>query len=684
MALYADEYVINLGANSVSDVYTDAHTLATDSAGVTRAYIIKADGIKIVNLSNKTVNNNAYLLPNMFYNACGADQTYVYVLTSDINSTNNSDKLYKLSINDPTVHTSTTLTGSYRYPIENGYIPYYISAGTYYSGKMYISTTDYFDYNRNEIYVVDVSQGTINLFLTTPTPSELGIFVGSEYDKGFISAMTYDNGNLYCAFVAPPFSNKKGLICKYSITPPSTPSTVVYPVKTYYTGEPSTTTTELIKGLVVYNNILYVSTNGFVRKINLTTEEKTVFAQYYSSPASLSVYNDTLYTSSYSYSDPFFYAIPLVVLSPPSNTVYINAANTSVVANGNLRVSILDSTNTFNNGVYYEYSLNGGGYINSNVFAGTSPNTLYVLSQDISNTILIRAKNAAGSSTPVSIPPNLSIIYQTPRTPPMLSLSLVGDGNVRVSITETTTNRANYYYLNNVSYYLYAYNTFDGTNLSGNTSLLVYNKPVGILSTTNSTYSTVVSYVNTGLTANTYTMYVIARNDVGHSSPATASVNVYTAPSSPSIDTENTKSVTSGNLTITITDNINNSVNGIYYLYSMDGIHYGNSGVPKTGNTTYSFTINNTGNAQVPLTAQTYTLRVAATNPVGNTISNPATAITNVYTRPFAPVIDTGNTRSITSGNLNVAFTDTKNTGNNQVDYTYFIYTPTSPQLLYF
>jgi hypothetical protein len=188
------------------------------------------------------------------------------------------------------------------------------------------------------------------------------------------------------------------------------------------------------------------------------------------------------------------------------------------------------------------------------------------------------------------------------------------------------------------------------------------------------------------LTANTYTLYIAAANSLGNTipSPATAPVQVYTTPVSPTIDTGNTQSLTSGTLTVFIRDASNSPTNGIYYLYSMDGITYGNSGVAKTTNTTYSFTINNTGNAQIPLIAKTYTLYIASANQVGNSIASPATAIESVYTTPSAPTIDTENTKSITSGNLNVVFTDTINTGNNQVEYTYYIYNPTAAPLIYF
>jgi hypothetical protein len=356
----------------------------------------------------------------------------------------------------------------------------------------------------------------------------------------------------------------------------------------------------------------------------------------------------------------------------PYSTVSIDAGNTIAVASGNLRVQIVDPSNTPQNNVYYQYALNSfanASFANTFVRANVSPYTFFIPSiTDISNTIYVRASNSVGNSSAANLQ---VLVYRTPRSPPQVNYQLVGSGNVQVTIVETAVTPISYYYLNNVSYHLYAYNTFGGTNLSGNTSTLVYNRPVGVLSNTNSTYSPVVSYINTGLNANTYTMYVVARNTVGNSTPVSANITVLTTPVSPTIDTVNTQSTTSGNLTVFITDTVNSSTNGVYYLYSMDGINYGNSGVAKTSATTYQFTINNTGNAQVPLTAGTYTLRVAATNSVGNSISSPATATEIVYTTPISPSIDTVNTQSTTSGNLTVFITDTVN---NPVNGVYYLY----------
>jgi hypothetical protein len=350
----------------------------------------------------------------------------------------------------------------------------------------------------------------------------------------------------------------------------------------------------------------------------------------------------------------------------------IDAGNTKSLTSGNLTVSIMDASNSSTNGIYYLYSTDNITYGNSGV-ATTAGNTSYMFTiRDTGNTLIplvantytlyIKASNPIGNSATTSAPVQ---VYTTPQTP------LIDTGNTKsltsVNLTVSIIDSSNSA-INGI-YYLYS------------TDNITYGNS-GVATTTGNTKYT-FTIQNTGnalipLVANTYTLYIKASNTIGNSATTSAPVQVYTTPlASITIDASNTQSLTSGNLTVYVNDTVNSLVNGIYYLYSTDGITYGNSGAYKTGNTTI-FTISNTGNAQVPLTAQTYTLYIAAANPVGNSISNPAIAVESVYVIPFTPTIDTGNTKSITSGILNVVFTDTTNTANNQVEYIYYLYDPTT------
>ena len=125
----------------------------------------------------------------------------------------------------------------------------------------------------------------------------------------------------------------------------------------------------------------------------------------------------------------------------------------------------------------------------------------------------------------------------------------------------------------------------------------------------------------------------------------------------------------SGNVQVSIVDNSNNSTNNVSYWYSTTGE------VPNTNST-----LKNNGPSQtnyrfyIPLSSGTYTISVYAKNPSGN--SSIVSKNVTVNTTPFAPIIDIGNTNSVTSGNLIVTFTDPSNNANNQVEYKYFLYDP--------
>ena len=363
----------------------------------------------------------------------------------------------------------------------------------------------------------------------------------------------------------------------------------------------------------------------------------------------------------------------------PTPTVYFDTGNTKTVASGNLQVVLRDPSNIAFNGVSYMYSINGITYVRSNVNAGTLPYTFYIAPTnpplDISNTIYVRATNQVGNSSPDAV--LTVVVYQTPRTPSSVQFELLSSGNVRVTIAETPVSRPDYYYLNNVSYSLYAYNTFGGTNLSGNTSLAVYNRSVGVLANTNSTYDNVVSYVSTGLNANTYTMYVIATNPFGNSNSFSANVVVYTTPDfPPKIDAGNTISATAGNLTVSFTDlsnNTRNAISYVYYVYDPDSgtndsgnlVVYSNSNTTLTTGVNQSFTI-------YGYTNKTYTLYLRSTNAVGYSPTASSTNVT-VYTVPTDIVIDTANVKTVASGNLQVVLVDPSNGTNNGVYYQYSV-----------
>ena len=123
----------------------------------------------------------------------------------------------------------------------------------------------------------------------------------------------------------------------------------------------------------------------------------------------------------------------------------------TTVAAGNVLVSITDVSNTSTvNDVYYFYSTDGTTFANTNILAGStaSPYSLFLNLQDISNTIYVRATNSLGNSATANI---RALVYQEPRNPPIFGVSLVGSGNLQVTVGENDgiSTIPNYYYLNN-------------------------------------------------------------------------------------------------------------------------------------------------------------------------------------------------------------------------------------------
>jgi hypothetical protein len=301
----------------------------------------------------------------------------------------------------------------------------------------------------------------------------------------------------------------------------------------------------------------------YTYNVGTLANTNTVYANVVSYISGLSANTYTVYLAAkntFGNSTPF--SADISVYTTPGNV----SLTATTVASGNLQVSIADTTNTSINNVYYLYSTDAGlTFSNSGILAGsgTSPYKLYFTTTDISYTVFVKASNTVGNSATEN---TQAILYQTPRVPPIFNVSLVSSGNIQITVGESSPSPPNYYYLNNISYSAYVY-TGSETNQSGNLSYYAYN--VGTLANTNAVYANVVSYI-TGLSANTYTVYLAAKNDVGNSLPTTTyqSIVVYTIPGyAPIIDVSNTVSISSGNLTVSFTDSLNDPTNSISYYY---------------------------------------------------------------------------------------------------------------------
>lgn len=141
--------------------------------------------------------------------------------------------------------------------------------------------------------------------------------------------------------------------------------------------------------------------------------------------------------------------------------------------------------------------------------------------------------------------------------------------------------------------------------------------------------------------------------------------------SSLSFDSNNTYTVSNGNLQVSIIDPTNRVSNGVYYLYSTTGdviANYINSGVFTNGPSNTIFYIPNL------LTDISYTIYVKASNTSGT--STPISKQVVVYQTPRQP--SSYSVSSSTSGNINVSVTETSPStyyNLNGVSYWYYLYT---------
>ena len=198
----------------------------------------------------------------------------------------------------------------------------------------------------------------------------------------------------------------------------------------------------------------------------------------------------------------------------------------------------------------YLYSLNGSAtYIQISTVT-TSP---FTISTDVFNgntyTVKIIARNAQGDS----LPSNISTVYLY-TTPFPVSFDTgntltIASGTLQVVMVDTSNTA-----INSV-YYWYS---IDGGTVYSNTNI----------KNNGSAYSPYVFYIP-GLSNQSYTVSVYGNNSVGSSTVSSITKTVYITPSPPVIDTLNTLSQTSGNLTITFDDTINTALNGeiSYYYY---------------------------------------------------------------------------------------------------------------------
>jgi len=384
--------------------------------------------------------------------------------------------------------------------------------------------------------------------------------------------------------------------------------------------------------MFAHYNYLYVSFNTYIRKYNLDDANDVV--TYYSASSSPPIHEMSLIVKT---ANNYFVGLdlertsggltllktPLPVFTIPTDFT-IDASNTDTVSSGNLKVSLIDPSNTAQNQVSYWYSTNGNVYVNTNIKANNLAAAPYFFISELTNvsyTIYVKGINLEGNSNVASravsvyIPPVQFTSYTT---------SCTSSGNLTVSITDTTNIPAN-----NVSYFYYIYDTTTAGNTNTSGNVFTYTSSGNTLVAGTTTYN----FTITGLSNKIYTLYLLTKNALGNSEPVSGNVVVLTNPSPPSLDNGNIVSASVRALTISVRDTVNSVINNVYYWYSIDGGNtYANSSTQYTGtgtNNLYTYTI-----PDLEL-SKSYVVFTMARNSVGNS----EVIRSGVYSSDWSPLI---------------------------------------------
>ncbi|MFV8370540.1 gliding motility-associated C-terminal domain-containing protein [Flavobacterium sp. LB2R40] len=252
-----------------------------------------------------------------------------------------------------------------------------------------------------------------------------------------------------------------------------------------------------------------------------------------------------------------------------------------------------------------EYSLNGIAYQASNVFSGLTPNSYTIFVRNISDTGCVTSSSSSIIINAVPTPPvapTTASVAQPTCAVPSGSISIATQSGVEYSINGTIYQASNTFSgLTANSYTLYVRNLADATCVTASNTSVIINTtpnpplvpttssvvqptcavPLGTISITTqsgveysingTTYQ--VSNTFSGLTANSYTLYVRNLADTTCVTPSNISVVINAAPNPPLVPTASsvvqpTCAVPSGTISITTQTGVEYSVNGATYQTS--------------------------------------------------------------------------------------------------------------------
>ena len=262
---------------------------------------------------------------------------------------------------------------------------------------------------------------------------------------------------------------------------------------------------------------------------------------------------------------------------------------------------------------------------------------------------------------------DLSVALITPVVPSTLTLTQVTSTSIRITVTQTSPPES--YFAAGIGYYYYQYTT--GPNNSGVDAN--YSTLIGMI--TDDTYPSIQSTVTVSAGVRS-TFYVKARTTIGTPVYSTSiSQSITTASSAPLSPNSVTVNQSGSNALAIVADASNTITNGItywYYAYKTGDVN--NSGNIGSYTEGPAFTSASPTTITIPgfLAGSTYIIYVVARNILGDStpVASPQITFQSV---PLAPSIDTGNTKSTSSGTISVSLLDTNNIANNGVYYTYLV-----------
>ena len=383
----------------------------------------------------------------------------------------------------------------------------------------------------------------------------------------------------------------------------------------------------------------YYLYNGVVSENNLSSIVSAYTPtniQYSKSVSTSAFYIDQLAANQYTL---YLYAKNKVGNSPiisSTLSVYTNpspptSVSISTNSSGTIQVSIVDTSNTAINNVYYYYYVYSAGDINDsgNTAAYTNSNTQYVSSASTFNipdlspnnyTVYIRAKNVVGYST--SIVSSTLTVFTVPATPQIDAANTTSTNGNEITVTIIDTSNSA---INNI-YYHYS---IDNGQTYSNTKV----RYTGVASQNRYSYVITAGLYN----GQEYTIYTIAKNLRGSSAPiVSGSILVYSTPNQPTIvATPNDRMI---DIAITPPANNGNAISGYAYLVSPGIGTYTNIGVP----------VNNIFSIPDLQNGTLYSVRVIAINARGNSLPSAAvsakpfglSAAPNIYVKYRNNIVD--------------------------------------------